>query len=163
MMDFAQRAVDWTANALERSAFEISSWARRGPRSPYRASALQPYGFNEDMEMLADELDDEWADLGQRLANFLMMRRLLPDSPRPNASRIEAVPWLLELALVLRQTPGLAAALVSSEQAWRAYIHPLSRSRDLRLSAELAAIVGGAPTQRADARAARSDQWPARR
>lgn len=151
-MDPAQNLVLSVANDLQRRAFAAMSAAAPGARRPMRRRALARDGFDTDFHAIFTILQHEFGAPGAHLASFLRRRRFLPDAPPPHASRLAAAPWLLALAHELPLTWGLAAAVGGPEPAWRAYVAPLDRARDMRLQIGVAAALTNTPPRLPDAR-----------
>ena len=151
-MNPAQNLVLSVANDLQRRAFAAMSAAAPGARRRMRRHAFAPGGFDDDFHAVFTILQHEFGAPGAHLASFLRRRRFLPDAPPPRASRLVAAPWLLALAHELPHTWGLAAALGGPEDAWRAYVAPLDRARDMRLQIGVAAALTNMLPRLPDAR-----------
>lgn len=152
-MDAAELLVLSVARFLQERAFAaISATTAPRARRAVRARALAPGGLDADLAALRASLAAEPGAVGRRLAAFLVLRRALSDAPPPRASRAAAAPWLLALAAELPATRGLAPALAGPEDAWRAYVVPLDRARDIRLQLGVAAALMNLPPRLPDAR-----------
>lgn len=150
-MDPASALLRSLANGLVYRAHSAMGVAA-DPRRSVRRLAMQPGSFDADWTTMLAHLVDDHGVLGQRLAQFLRMRRFLDDAPMPRASRAAAANWMLVIAHELGATRGLVVSLLGNDADWRGFLAPLDRARDMRLQLGLIAALTQQTPQLMDAR-----------